>query len=575
MKLTSYPSIALLISIFILVITFGLLFYGVGNYLERNRVTGLELISDLKNYNILQYYLYVLSDYEVRNSFFNVLSDIYNNSINFGVIEIQSINRKIWNESIYNNLEYDKWCNYVVGVYRTTDWIYGRNLLVIYPCINPIPFYNFSTNLNKNFLENIFNNFNFSIFESFKSFKDHYNFSLAKIENTSFYLNEEDFLVSQKINYLNKKDEFFREILIEVNYSLIPYAVLYNELLYKVYEGYVNLYIDFLKRFYRDRDRLSILNNIIPKKISDYNFEIVYSYKTSLYLPYFSFINDIFNFYAINRDKFNIYLDLYYPFFCSQLDYVFSSVLYFKYPKETINTCEITKIPPQEVIVYDYTIQECLLDDLVIEVNPLEINEIISEIIFYNFTFYDNLVYVDPKNLEVVRGIYDKFPIPNEIFKNPEFDDNKNNILKKNIENYIYKGKNYKDRLWTVDERQSFLIAVAIGEFYPVRCTIGYKYYSYLYDDPINCIEILKILRSDIYVKIITSCSAICTKWDITCTTSNGSLICRPVCIEEKYLLEYKRRAKSIYIDNNIENLSLALYYPIDKLSHLKYLIKQ
>lgn len=544
MRNTSYPAIALLVSVFILITSFALLVVGYNNYLEEQRKVGKEILEEFTKYNVFQYYLYVLSDYEARKAFFNALYDVFTNSIR----DDRYINISKLNEGIIGDP--GKCENF-------TDYVIIGNTLVIYPCIEPIPLFNFQNNLNKSFIESIINSFKPE--EHLNSIIDFYGVNIVQSKK-DYFIGNDYFNLYQEVDYTYVSETYNRRLSIGVNYSLIPSIFIYNLLLAKEYEFFYDEYIKFLKKVYGGYNH-PIYNYGSVDKFFE-NFKITYSKRVDSYVLIFNkssnkFLREIENFlriYLLDKAKDESLLTLHfktileYPMFCwhfgqREFSIRYSDNIYY----EDKNGCEIAAFNTPKR--YKYVVEECLLPDSSYRDGRFdEMDKVYVRLTFHNFSFKEPEIFKLPPTQ----------PYKTYLGGSPEDVESK-----------------YSDYLWPVGGKYNVLTLVKIGEFKPITCVLGEKVYNETFTNEDDCMKKYDLLAKsrNPYIEIRKVCE--CTKKRTECETFCGGEGCVTICWEvcEEYLLEWAERLRNVSKDFTPE-LSLAIYYPYyDIEKYLKYLI--
>jgi len=511
MRGKSYPAIALLVSVFIMISFFALYYVGYNNYLEKQREYGKDIMSEFLNYNVLQYYLYVLSDYEVRKSFFSSIYDLYINSIDNGYMNVTKLNEKI----IKNKPSCEGFVDYyVIG-----------DTLVIYPCIPPIPISNFSDYLNRDFVLNLIKNFNPE--KNIKNISNFYGVDI-KLFDKGLYVDNSNFSLYQIVNYSYTSDSYTRRLNLVVNYTLIPYVFIYNQLLAEEYKYYYSSYLKFLKDLYKNSVNLissygGLYNLLIStvttsKTINNYVIFIKNEEKS------LDKLRNFFSIYLIDRDKISdIKVMEGLPILCEQFGRYEMSSGDISY--EEIKGCNITVLSNNYKHKYKYGIEECLLfTEYYRDGNLSEINNIYAEINFYGLNL------TEPKIMSLSG-------IPTFIGTNDNTPEDIN--------------KNYTEYLWTVNGRYNPLSLYEVGEFYLARCVLGEAHYKMSFTDVYDCVEASKIVRASTFAEIIKDC----------------------VYESNQYVLEWIERIRNITIYPNNIKMRLAIYWPYYDNETLKYLI--
>jgi len=558
MRNTSYPAIALLVSVFILITVFAFMVVGYNNYLQEQREASKEIIEEFAKYNVFQYYLYVLSDYEARKAFFNAVYNVFVNSIDSSrYLDISKLNKGIlgFSDSCKNFTDYK--IDYLTIEGST---IVKYPILIIYPCIKQIPLFDFQNNLNKNFIDSIINNFRPE--EHLNNITSFYGVDI-KQSKKDYFIGYDYFNLYQEINYSYTAKTYSRRLNIGVNYSLIPSIFIYNQLLAKEYQNFYDDYIRFLKSFYG-----SYQHPLYVYKSVDWLFEnvkITYSKRIEDYVLLFSNpsernLKEFENFLSIyllngeEKEKKSFKVMYEFPIFC----WHFGQEAYEYYPESISyvdkNGCKIAKLSNRVNHSYDYFIEECLLSPMYYRDGKLEeIDMKYAELIFYNFSFYDF-----SSNQMMTSMIY-------MIYGTSAY-------------------AAYGDYLWSVGEKHNILVPTIIGKFIPVRCVIGEKVYNKTFTNEDECWKFYKLFlrliedEKILYIDIRKVCN--CTKWDViqrkVCNINeNGEYICDTVydTVCREYLFEWIERIRNVSEAMDKSKLFLAIYYPYYEIENLKYLI--
>jgi len=507
----SYPAIALLVSVFIMISFFALYYVGYNNYLEKQREYGKDIMLEFLNYNVLQYYLYVLSDYEVRKSFFSAIYDLYDSSINNGYLDVNKLNDKIISNGYL--------CKDFVDYYAIGD------VLVIYPCISPMPISNFSDYLKKDFVSYLAKNFNPE--KNIKNISDFYGVDI-KLLDKGLYIDNGNFSLYQVVNYSYTSDFYTRRLNLVVNYTLIPYVFVYNQLLAEEYKDYYLNYINFLKNLYKNPSNLissygslyNLLTSIITtSKIVNNYVILIRNEEKSL-----NKLRNFFSIYLIDKDRIgDIKVIEGLPILCEQFGRYEMSSGDISY--EEIKGCNITVLSNNYKHKYKYGIEECLLPTDYYRNGDLnEINNIYAEINFY-------VLNLTEPNLISLSGIL------TFIGTNNNTPDDVN--------------KNYTEHLWTVNGKYNPLSLYEIGKFYLAKCVLGEVHNELKFTDKQDCEEVASIVRRSTFADIIKDCTY----------ESN------------QYVLEWIERIRNITVYPNDIKMRLAIYWPYYDNETLKYLI--
>jgi len=559
---TSYPAIALLVSVFILITAFALLVAGHNNYLEKQREVGKEIIEEFSKYNILQYYLYVLSDYEVRKAFFNAVYDVFANSTDKnGYLDISKLNKGIlgWSDDCKN----------------LTNYTIKDNVLVIYPCIKPIPLFDFQNKLNKTFTGSIINNFKPE--EHLGNISSFYGVYIKQYKK-DYFIGYDYFNLYQEVNYSYTSETYSRWLNIGVNYSVIPSIIIYNQLLAKTYMDYYSKYIKLLKNLYGSyiykgvNDTFDILKIGYSKNIDGYTLLFGKNPGETDEIDLTEFENFL-RIYILDREmnkkSFKVMQE--FPIFCQifgQYELSSGNVSYIE--KNGCKIATLVNVPH----TYTYFIEECLLSSSYREFTLLE--DIISSIVDPNteikYIEYANLTFY---NISFITDVFSLIFQPSLVSGLPTYlDIDGKSPLDVKI--------SYGNDLWPTNGYYNGLTLVKIGEFVPIRCTVGEKVYTKTFDNEAECSNEYNNLYNNIgrgrdpFKEIRKACE--CNRWEKICRKKdcdeegNCIIICEDICVE--YLLEWIERVKSISVATDMNNISLAIYWPYNQmeslLNHLK-----
>ncbi|MEM4757546.1 MAG: hypothetical protein QW184_00140, partial [Nanopusillaceae archaeon] len=384
-KSTSYPAIALLISLIILISGFAISIFGVNIYLEEKREYGLDLLKDFMNYNYFQFYTYVLSDYEVRRIFFETL---YREILSISILN-GTLNPWIYNKLLLNNSKINSYLprcenifEFVVDNY--TD-AYGNSytIFLYFPCFEFPPIINFHSEFNKNFVNKLESNYlNSNIFERHaKAVYNYTNFTID-IKQKKFTIKNDDILFSQELEYFykGKKEKFTRSFNLSVSYSLVPSIILYIKFFA---EDYKNILKNALEEI-RERN---IYNISKFKEYIDGSFRISNEEKTFLvFYKNRSEKSEKLNLLRILYGLYNVSLPIYYKYqeiyLCDELETYSKSVYPMDYEK--IYECRVSKTPEKLRLNqnYNYLIETCLYDEYYYLSDYLD--ESWAEICFYS-----------------------------------------------------------------------------------------------------------------------------------------------------------------------------------------------
>ncbi|RIB35553.1 MAG: hypothetical protein BXU00_00385 [Candidatus Nanoclepta minutus] len=546
MKNTSYPAIALLVSVFILIVSFALTSLGMRNYLEKQREFGKEILNEFNSYNALQYYLYVLSDYESRKAFFNALYEKFYFSLDQNYyLDIRKLNEGILS-GFYS-------CNNF-----TTYYLIDNNL-VIYPCIRPIPLQDFYKNLNLLFVNSII--YKFRPQEHLDSIKKYYGVNIEFLGKNA-WIGEDVFSLSQGVNYSYFSDIYQRNLSLWVNYSVIPSIYMYNLLIaYEYYYKFYLPYIQFLRGLYSSYENPVFIYNSVDRFFETSN--VKYYKKLGDYVLIFNKteekvltnLQEVLNLYNVKEGKGEISLKIIteYPMFCWHFGQEASGRVGYRYK----DGCLIPTLPPEVKHTHDYFIEECLLPDSnYTTMDDNLINLEISRLYFYNFKFFDHpITFLGLGNLEGFLGA--------DITKLKEIEDK------------------YKDYLWPSDGKLDGLVLVKIGEFYPLRCRIGYNVNSEDFDNQADCYYRKNELINDApyrnYIEIWDDCGCIEPVTRVVrkkVCDENGE--CRPDCHEEQDCLRWELvwaiRSKNVSLTKDISSIGFMIYWPSSLLYELNNL---
>ena len=554
MRSTSYPAIALLVSVLILVVAFGLVIAGSNNYLEKKREVGKELLEEFTHYNILQYYLYVLSDYEVRKGFFNVLYRDFLSSLDSeGYLNIKNLNEEVLKNP-------PDGCTGFVKYVLTRDSIKGYPTLAIYPCLLHLPFEDFKDSFKEDFVNSIFKNFRLK--DDLKSINDFYHTDITLLEK-AYGIGENYFFLTQKVKYFFKSKHYERSLTLKVDYSEIPNIVLYNSILAYEYEDrYYRPYIDFLKKVFGEYENPIYTYGSVENFFKELGIE--YSEKVGDYTLLFgkqkdAYLNDLqtlFDTYVLKSDNINrrqyLKVKLSYPLFCANfgkraLSYKRDAISY-----KDLYGCKIPTLTDKIPRKHEYFIEECLLPNSAYETEPdSKMDEEIARLYFYNFTFYKDPEIIETDKIEKFLGIKDK-----------------------SIEEIK---KEYGNYLWPTDGKFNDLVLVSIGELYPVRCRLGYDIHKEYFDILRECWDKYSELANsrNPYLEIWKACE--CSKLNEICyeeCISAGRKDCIQECCME-WLLEWAYRIRSISRTSDMRPVQIAIYWPYQDLDTLKYLLSK
>jgi len=523
-KNTSYPAIALLVSVFILITAFAWLIAGHNNYIEEQREVGKEIIEEFLKYNVLQYYLYVLSDYEARKAFFNAVYDVFANSIGEnGYLNISELNEGIlgWSD----------------GCENLTNYTIIDNFLVVYPCIRPIPLSDFQNELNETFIESIVNNFKPE--ENLENITSYYGVDISQT-GKGYFIGDNYFNLYQEVNYSYISNTYNRQLEIGVNYSIIPSIVIYNQLVSGQYWQYYYNYIKLLKGFFGQSGNPVLTYGGVDNAFNELGIE--YSRSIGNYTLLFNgssgktYLTEFENFlriYMLNREANVSYFEAIqeFPMPCWSFgQYEFSSGNVSYVDKDGCRIATLNNVPHE----YNYFIEECLFNTSYYTDGDIgEMNSTYAELIFYNFSFTEPEIITIP-GMQTYFGIDEGGP--------------------KNIE------ETYSDYLWPAGGKYNVLTLVKIGDFVPIRCVLGESTFDKYFSNEIECFEAYKMLlemiraESGDYIEITKPC--VCT--DEKCT---------------EYVLEWIIRIRNVSEATDISNLSLAIYWPYYQMEDLKSLI--
>ncbi|MEM4588030.1 MAG: hypothetical protein QXW13_00715 [Nanopusillaceae archaeon] len=461
-KSTSYPAIALLVSLIILISGFAVAMFGVNTYLEEKREYGLELLEDFKNYNYFQFYTYVLSDYEVRKIFFETLyKEILNNSIVNGVLNPTIYNNLLLNKSKIN--EYIPNCEKIFElVVDNFTNIFGNTIFLYFPCFEIFPIINFTSELNKSFIDKLILNYlNNDVFEKHAEAIYNYTKLTINIEQKNFNVEEDDILFYQNLRYFykGKKEKFTRSFNISISYSLIPNIFLYIKLFS---EDYKSILEDVLRRIAGSE----IYNISKFKNYIDGSFRLSFGNETFLILyknhskeaKMLNFVRNLYNLSQVVPEIYFKYQEIY---LCEQIEAYSNSTYQLSY--ENIHGCNISKTPDKlrMNLTNQYLIETCLYDDYYYLSDYVD--ESWAEICFYKF-YKDELM---SGNLNLNR-----FP---EAFIPPFYGSILSvSVWATGIEMYYMK-KSEGHYLWAIEEIPVYKV-IPIGKYVPTKCVLGYRY---------------------------------------------------------------------------------------------------
>lgn len=477
-KSTSYPAIALLVSLIILISGFAVAMFGVNTYLEEKREYGLELLEDFKNYNYFQFYTYVLSDYEVRKIFFETLyKEILNNSIVNGVLNPTIYNNLLLNKSKIN--EYIPNCEKIfeLVVDNFTDIFGNKSTIFLYfPCFEIFPVINFKSRLSKSFIDNLILNYlNNDVFEKHAEAIYNYTKLTINIEQKNFNVEEDDILFYQNLRYFykGKKEKFTRSFNISISYSLIPNIFLYIKLFS---EDYKSILEDVLRRITESE----IYNISKFKNYIDGSFKLSFGNETFLILyknrskeaEMLNFIRNLYNLSQVVPEIYFKYQEIY---LCEQIEAYSNSVYPLSY--ENIHGCIISKTPDKlrMNLTNQYLIETCLYDDYYYLSDYVDGSW--AEICFYKFYKYEPMF--------SMLGNLSRFP---EAFIPPFYGSVSHVFVEASITKEHYMNKSEEHYLWTIEEIPIYVM-IPIGDYMPTKCVLGYQYVEgpYIYDNKTEC----------------------------------------------------------------------------------------
>lgn len=464
---TSYPAIALLISLIIIMSGFCLTMFGINNFLEERRKYGIEVLTDFRNYNLFQFYTYVLSDYEVRRIFFKtVYEEILNKSITNGIL-----NATLYNKNMLENPKIPQYVNRCDNIFEVIadKSITGLTTIIYFPCFELMPIEDFLTSFNKSFVEKLRQSYlENDIFRKHASvISNNFNFSI-EIFGEEFHIDNSDIFFKQNLKYFYKGEKFTRKFTLEMNYSIIPDIVLYNKIFAREYLDFLE---DLKKNLLENSQRVYNISQFLSyidgaTVINDGSRDIIVFYKNkNKTFNRLRIVGQIYN--VSDVFKSSVYQKYQEIYLCEQITANASSVYILDY--DDVYGCKIPKIPdPLKRGNYKYLIETCLYDQYY---SIGEVDKVLAEICFYNFT--NTILYsVDSLN---------KYPTE---MANPFYG---------NLDDVSMKLSNIKNKysefyLWSVNELPAYVFK-AIGTYKPMKCVLGYKYVEgpYIYSNLSDC----------------------------------------------------------------------------------------
>lgn len=463
-KTTSYPAIALLVSLIVVITGFSLSIFGINNFLEEKRKYGVELVEDFRNYNLFQFYSYVLSDYEVRRIFFKTLyEEILNKSITNGIL-----NATLYNKYLLENPRLQNYIGECDEIFKfvkyTIDQIDPNNkihIFLYFPCFELPPIKDFHKSLNNTFINKLRTNYlNDNIFEMHAlTISNYFNFTI-RILKKEFEVKDSDILFIQHLGYYykGKNEKITRFFELEIPYSIVPNILLYLKAFLYDYKRFLDNLIKNLEEVNQKIYDISFLTNYVDGSfiINDEDKDIIVFYKNvSKSFDNLLFLKDLYNLsHALTSSIRQTYKEIY---FCDQLNfYTFS-----RYPLqyEEIYGCKIPKTPDalRKDRNYEYLIHTCMYDNYYKDGEP---DIILAELCFYNFTnFFAGLLFAYP--------LLNYVTLPTVII-NPIYGRDVH------IVDSIY--SSFKEYYrWPLKENLAYK-AMIIGAYLPTRCVLGYKF---------------------------------------------------------------------------------------------------